>query len=82
METEYGVSVVSASQSLEAVAATPYEAEQLGISPNSALMLERRLTYDANHNPVEYGKDLYRGDRFRFTTSLAPLDLSYSSPKN
>jgi len=37
-------------------------------------MLERRLSYDDRGEPVEYGRDLYRGDRFRFTTDVAPLE--------
>jgi DNA-binding GntR family transcriptional regulator len=38
-------------------------------------MLERRLTVDQDDRPIEYGKDLYRGDRFRFITEIAPLEL-------
>ena len=74
MEKEYGVTVVRAHQSLEPVVATEYEAELLGVEPGAPLMLERRLGLDENDHPVEYGKDLYRGDRFRFTTQLAPLE--------
>jgi DNA-binding GntR family transcriptional regulator len=36
-------------------------------------MLEERLGLDAKNQPVEYAKDLYRGDRFRFVTDLAAL---------
>jgi GntR family transcriptional regulator len=74
METEYGVSVSQARQSLEPVIATEYEAELLGIRPGAPLMLERRLTFDSQGQPIEYGKDLYRGDRFRFVTEIAPLE--------
>jgi DNA-binding GntR family transcriptional regulator len=38
-------------------------------------MLERRLAFDQNDQAVEYGRDLYRGDRFRFVTEMAPLEL-------
>jgi DNA-binding GntR family transcriptional regulator len=38
-------------------------------------MLERRLGLDQDDQPVEWGKDLYRGDRFRFVTEIAPLEL-------
>ena len=38
-------------------------------------MLETRLAFDPHEQPVEYGRDLYRGDRFRFTTEIAPLEL-------
>jgi GntR family transcriptional regulator len=75
METEYGISVTRARQSLEPVIATEYEAELLGVRPGAPLMLERRLSFDQDGQPVEYGKDLYRGDRFRFVTEIAPLEL-------
>jgi DNA-binding GntR family transcriptional regulator len=38
-------------------------------------MLERRLSFDTEGRPVEHGTDLYRGDRFRFVTELAPLEM-------
>lgn len=75
METEYGVSVVRARQSLEPVIATEYEAELLQVARGAPLMLERRLAFDQDDQPVEQGKDLYRGDRFRFVTEIAPLEL-------
>lgn len=75
MEQEYGVTVVRARQSLEPVVATKYEAELLGVEPGDPLMLEQRLGFDQNDRPVEYGRDLYRGDRFRFVTEIAPIEL-------
>jgi GntR family transcriptional regulator len=75
MEQEYGIAEVRAQQSLEPTIATEYEAELLGVRPGAPLMLERRLGLDKNHVPVEVGKDLYRGDRFRFVTELAPLEV-------
>ena len=74
METEYGVKVNRARQSLEPAIATEFEARLLGVAPGAALMLEERLSLDARGRPIEYGKDLYRGDRFRFVTDRAPLD--------
>lgn len=74
METEYGVTIAHARQSLEPVVATPYESELLGVPPGAPLMLEQRVTFDRHAMPVEYGKDLYRGDRFRFVTEVAPID--------
>lgn len=75
MEKEYGVTVVRARQSLEPVVATEYEAELLGVMPGDPLMLEQRLGFDQGGRPVEYGRDLYRGDRFRFVTEIAPIEL-------
>ncbi len=75
METEYAVRVTRARQSLEPVIATEYEAELLKVKPGAPLMLERRLSFDQNDRPVEYSKDLFRGDRFRFVTDMASLEL-------
>jgi len=74
LETEYGVTIRRARQSLEPVVATEYEAELLAIEHGAPLMLERRLSYDQDDQPVEHGRDLYRGDRFRFVTEIAPLE--------
>ncbi len=73
-KTEYGIVASEAQQSLEPVLATEYEAELLDIEPGVPLMLERRLAFDQGKRPFEYGHDLYRGDRFRFITEIAPLD--------
>jgi GntR family transcriptional regulator len=75
METEYGVTVSRAWQSLEPVVAAEYEAKLLDIRLGAPLMLERRLAVDQLGQPVEHGRDLYRGDRFRFVTEIAPLEL-------
>lgn len=74
METEYGISVTRARQSLEPVVAAEYEAELLRVNPGAPLMLEQRLSFDQDEQPIEYGNDLYRGDRFRFVTEIAPLE--------
>ena len=71
METEYDVSMGKARRTLEPVVATEYEAELLRVEAGAPLMLERRLGFDQNERPVEYGKDVYRGDRFRFVTEDA-----------
>jgi GntR family transcriptional regulator len=75
MESEYGVSIARARQSFEPVVATAFEAELLGVRPGAPLMLEKRISYDAQDCPVEYGKDRYRGDRFRFETEAVPVDI-------
>jgi len=75
METEYGIVTHTARQSLEAVAANDYEAQLLGIRAGAPLMLERRVVFDQEGIPVERARDLFRGDRFRFTTELATLEF-------
>jgi GntR family transcriptional regulator, N-acetylglucosamine utilization regulator len=75
MDTEYGVQVSKARQSLEPVAASAAEAGLLEVPPGAPLMLERRLAYDNDGHAVEYARDLFRGDRFRFVTEVAPLEV-------
>ncbi|MBC8334146.1 MAG: GntR family transcriptional regulator [Anaerolineales bacterium] len=75
METEYGITALRARQSLEPVIALNYEAELLDVLLGAPLMLQRRLSFDQDDLPIEYGKDLYRGDRFRFVTEIAPLEI-------
>lgn len=75
LEKEYNVVIANARQSLEPVVANAYEAKLLAVKVGAPLMLERRLSFDSQGNPVEYGADLYRGDRFRFVTEMASLEL-------
>lgn len=75
LEDEYGVSIARARQSFEPVVATDFEAKLLNIPVGDALMMEKRLSYDAHNLPIEIGKDRYRGDRFRFVTEAVPFSL-------
>lgn len=74
LATEYGVVIERAWQSLEPVLATSIEAGLLQIAVGAPLMLERRISYDPEGRAVEAGRDLYRGDRFRFITETAPRE--------
>jgi hypothetical protein len=74
LASEYGVAIERAWQSLEPVLASAYEAEHLQVTVGAPLMLERRISFDAEGRPVEAGRDLYRGDRFRFITETAPRE--------
>jgi GntR family transcriptional regulator len=75
MEREYSISVVHARQSLKPVISFDYESELLEVRPGTPLMLEKRLTFEQDGQPVEYGRDLYRGDRFLFITDIAPMEF-------
>jgi len=74
MESEYGITIARARQSFEPVVASTFEAELLGVRSGAPLMLEKRISFDQDQHPVEYGKDRYRGDRFRFETEAVPVD--------
>jgi GntR family transcriptional regulator len=74
-ETEYGVKIANTRQSLEPIIANNIEAELLKIFRGDPLMLEKRLSYDYEHQPIEYGMDRYRGDRFRFITETSQVSI-------
>ena len=66
----YDARPVRATQSLEPVPARDQEAEALEVLPGSPLMLVERIAWDTQDRPVEYAKDIYRGDRSRFVAEL------------
>ncbi|MCP4536922.1 MAG: GntR family transcriptional regulator [Chloroflexi bacterium] len=75
MKKEYGREVTSAEQALEAVQASNYEAKVLQVSPGAALMMEERISRDQFGTTIEFSRDLYRGDRFRFMVEDARFDI-------
>ena len=70
MEDRYEARPVRGEQAMEAVSADSPEAELLEVPVGSPLMLLERTAWDSAERPVEYARDLYRGDRSRFTTEL------------
>ena len=67
---EMGIHIKTANQTLEAVAASPEEAEILNVEPGFPLMLIQRRGFDAEGQAVEFSKDLVRGDCSRFVSNL------------
>ena len=52
-----------------------YEAEVLGILPGAALMMEERISRNQFGTIIEFSRDYYRGDRFRFIVEEARFDI-------
>ncbi|BBY74915.1 GntR family transcriptional regulator [Mycolicibacterium parafortuitum] len=69
LESEYGLVTSRADERIEAVNATPEEANLLGIKPNSALLLITRVAFDQHDRPCEFSRDLFRGDRTRLAVT-------------
>ena len=67
---DMGIQIKTAYQTLEAVAATPEEAEILNVEPGFPLMLIQRRGFDVEGQAVEFSKDLFRGDCSRFVSNL------------
>ncbi len=66
LEEEYDISLKTAEQSFEPVVANEYEAEILCVQLGAPLMLVQRVAFDLEGTPIEYAKDVFRGDRSVF----------------
>lgn len=65
LDQRYGGAPRRAVERLEPLVADPGEAELLHVKPGAPLLLVERTAYDAEGIPVEYARDLFRGDRTR-----------------
>ncbi len=63
LASSYGMRPHRARESLEPVVAGVREAEALDVDEGAPLMLVERTAYAADGQPVEYARDLFRGDR-------------------
>ena len=70
LENEYGLKLVQAEQTIESALASSRELELLKLSPPSAVLKMRRLTRTAEGVPVEFVLSVYRGDRYKFHSTL------------
>lgn len=70
LATRYNTILVRAEQTMEASLALPKEAELLQITPPSPVLRLERLSYNEQNMLVEYVKSTYRGDRYKFHTTL------------
>lgn len=75
MAEEYGITLAGAVQTLEPVVALAYQAKLLQIPKGAPLMLVTRTSSDDRQRIVEFAKDLYRGDCFRFISHSKPPRL-------
>ena len=73
MRIEYQIDVAYARQSLEAVALSESEAQWLRATLGGPGHARAPLAFDDGDRPVDFGTDLYRGDRIRFVTDAASL---------
>ncbi|MGH3159530.1 MAG: GntR family transcriptional regulator, partial [Streptosporangiaceae bacterium] len=74
LEVEYGLRPHHARERLEPVTASVREAEALEVEEGAPLMLVERTAYSRSGQPLEFARDLFRGDRTRvvvWTSGLA-----------
>ncbi len=70
LDSQYGIELAHAEETIEAVIAEERGARLLDCSPGSALLQLSRLTVDRRGRPIEYVRSLYRGDRFRLRQTV------------
>lgn len=66
LESRYGVRVVAADRTIEAVPLERWVAHHLGVRTGAASLRLRSIARDANQQPVEYFEAWHRGDRTLF----------------
>ncbi|HEX7360607.1 MAG TPA: GntR family transcriptional regulator [Bryobacteraceae bacterium] len=67
LETHFGLKLCWSEEEIEAVPAQKEEADLLQVKRGSALLSLKRVVYDVEGGLVEYGRSLYRGDRYTAT---------------
>jgi GntR family transcriptional regulator len=70
LHRDYGVTLSSARQAIEASAATDEERELLALPADVPVLRIRRLTFDAGGSAVEFVMAVYRGDRYQLQVEL------------
>ena len=70
LDEEWGVSVVSAVETIETAPASPREAGLLATDTGAPMLILSRHSTDADGQPVEWVRSWYRGDRYTFVARL------------
>ncbi len=65
MEKHFGTRLAEATERIEVVLASPDEAAILDVEPGAPLMAITRTAADADGEPIEFSRDLFRADRTR-----------------
>jgi GntR family transcriptional regulator len=68
----YGVRLGGGAATIECVLASPRHAELLACEPRAPLLRLTQRSWEADGRPAELVRSVYRGDRYRFATALAP----------
>lgn len=70
LETDYGLRIEWAEQSIHASVLDPEQAAILKAPPFSPAFFVVRTSYDAKDRPVEYAESTYRGDRYHYELQI------------
>ena len=70
VEERWQIAPTRADYAIEAIAAAEHEAKLLELDVGSPLLLARETMYDQHGAPTDLAEISYRGDRYRFETTL------------
>ncbi len=73
LETRYGLVVARGRRTIEAVLASPYEAQLLRVEIGAPLILLDSVSFLSDGTPLEYYQAYHRGDRSKFEVELVRL---------
>lgn len=65
-----GVFPAFAAYTLQAIAASARQSELLDVPENAPLLMASAVTHDRGGRPIEISRSVFRGDRYRFRTTL------------
>lgn len=71
LREHFGVEMERAEETIETSLAGPQEAELLGADVGMPVLLLSRHSFAADGKPVEFVRSIYRGDRYKFITTLS-----------
>jgi GntR family transcriptional regulator len=70
LEQNLGYKLTRATQTIEASVATEDEAWYLNINKKAPVLVVEQVSYAVGDLPLEYVKCIYRGDRYKFITTI------------
>ncbi|MQA07378.1 MAG: UTRA domain-containing protein [Pseudonocardiaceae bacterium] len=70
LHERFGVRMGHAEETIETALAGPEEAELLGADVGMPMLLLSRHSFATDDKPVEWVRSVYRGDRYKFVTTL------------
>ncbi|MDG4655715.1 phosphonate metabolism transcriptional regulator PhnF [Ectobacillus antri] len=71
LEERLGYKLLRATQTIEASVAGEEEATHLQIAHRAPVLVVEQTSYDEKDLPIEYVKCIYRGDRYKFITTIS-----------
>jgi GntR family transcriptional regulator len=77
---EHGIVARNAAQEIQATVVTEDEARWLDVAPFSPALLVERQVFSTEGEPVEFGKSLYRADRYRFEVNVGRATAGDDTP--